>query len=202
MSVCSPGAFLPTYMLHEHESRAAEFVLDLKDTEEFLAASSQVGAGALRSGPGHGSRLQSDSDPRPAGQCILLDKSYEWFAGPSERIRNRLPPLGLEVCGGQPDLPFAVRARDGFPDFDGSNLLVFVDDVFEFCAEPAFRHGRLRAGSAEAAHGSFEVVFHVRVPAMIVRRFYAPAFQRLTASTPFERALLFRFRIVPRSRAQ
>ena len=27
---------LPTYMLHEHESRAAEFVLDLKATEEFL----------------------------------------------------------------------------------------------------------------------------------------------------------------------
>ena len=27
---------LPTYMLHEHESRAAEFVLDLQATESFL----------------------------------------------------------------------------------------------------------------------------------------------------------------------
>ena len=27
---------LPTYMLHEHESRAAEFVLDLRAAEEFL----------------------------------------------------------------------------------------------------------------------------------------------------------------------
>ena len=70
-----------------------------------------------------------------------------------------MPPLGLEVCGGHPDLPFTVRTRDGFPDFDGGNLLVFVDHVFEFRAEPALRHGGLRAGAAEAAHGPFEVIF-------------------------------------------
>ena len=28
-----------------------------------------------------------------------------------------------------------TRTRDGFPDFDGSNLLIFVEDVFEFRAE-------------------------------------------------------------------
>ena len=63
---------------------------------------------------------------------------------------------------------FTVRTRDGFPDFDGGNLLVFVDHVFEFRAEPALRHGGFRAGSGEAAHGPFEVIFHVRVPTTIV----------------------------------
>jgi len=78
-----------------------------------------------------------------------------------------LPPLSLEVCGGHRDLLFTVRTRDGFPDFDGSNLLVLIDNVFEFRGEPALRLGGLRAGSAEAAHGSFEVIFHVRVPTTI-----------------------------------
>ena len=82
-----------------------------------------------------------------------------------------MPPLSLEVCGGHPDLPFTVRTRDGFPDFDGGNLLVFVDHVFEFRAEPVLRHGGLRAGSAEAAHGPFEVIFHVRVPTTFVWKF-------------------------------
>ena len=80
------------------------------------------------------------------------------------------------MCGDHPDLPFTIRTRDGFPDFDGSHLLVLIDDVFEFRAEPALRHGRLRAGSAEAAHGSFAIIFHVRVPTTIASRFYAPAF--------------------------
>ena len=79
-----------------------------------------------------------------------------------------MPPLGLEVCGSHPDLPFTVRTRDGFPDFDGGNLLVFVDHVFEFGAEPALRRGGLRVGSAEAAHSPFEVIFHVRVPTTFV----------------------------------
>ena len=87
-----------------------------------------------------------------------------------------MPPLGREVCGGHPDLPFTVRTRDGFPDFDGGELLVFVEHVFEFGAEPALRHGGLRAGSAEAAHGPFEVIFHVRVPKSFGQQFYAPAF--------------------------
>ena len=34
----------------------------------------------------------------------------------------------------------------------------------------------LRAGSAEAAHGSFEAIFHVRVPTTSASRLYAPAF--------------------------
>ena len=67
-----------------------------------------------------------------------------WLGEPSRRIRNGLPPLGLEVCGGHPDLPFTARTRDGFPDFDGGQLLVFVDYVFEFGAEPALRHGGSR----------------------------------------------------------
>ena len=87
-----------------------------------------------------------------------------------------MPPLSLEVCGGHPDLPFTVRTRDGFPDFDGRHLLVLIDDVFEFRAEPALGLGGLRARSAEAAHGSFEIIFHVRVPTTIASRFYAPAF--------------------------
>ena len=87
-----------------------------------------------------------------------------------------MPPLSLEVCGDHPDLPFTVRTRDGFPDFDGSHLLVLIDNVFEFRAEPALRLGGLRARSAEAAHGSFEIIFHVRVPTTIASRFYAPAF--------------------------
>ena len=87
-----------------------------------------------------------------------------------------MPPLSLEVYGGHPDLPFTVRTRDGFPDFDGGNLLVLIDNVFEFRTEPASRRGGLRAGSAEAAHGSFELIFHVRVPTTIASRFYAPPF--------------------------
>ena len=87
-----------------------------------------------------------------------------------------MPPLGLEVCDGHPDLPFTVRTRDGFPDFDGGNLLVFVDYVFEFRAEPASRHGGLRAGSAEAALRPFEVIFHVGAPTTFVQEFYARAF--------------------------
>ena len=87
-----------------------------------------------------------------------------------------MPTLSLKVCSGLPDLPFTVRARDGFPDLDGSNVLILIDNVFEFRAEPASRLGRLRAGSAEAAHGSFEVIFHVRVPTAIASGFYAPAF--------------------------
>ena len=97
-------------------------------------------------------------------------------AEPSRRIRNGLPATGLEVCGGHPDLPFTVRTRDGFPDFDGGHLLVFVEHVFEFGAEPALRYGGLRAGCAEAAHGPFEVIFHVRVPTPFVQKFQAPAF--------------------------
>ena len=93
------------------------------------------------------------------------------FAEPSKRFRNGLPSLGLEVCGGHPDLPFTGRTRDGFPDFDGGQLLVFVDYVFKFGAEPALRHGGLRAGSAEAAHGPFEVIFHVRVPTTVGWKF-------------------------------
>ena len=69
-----------------------------------------------------------------------------------------------------------VITRDGFPDFDGSHLLVVIDDVFEFRAEPALRLGGLRARSAEAAYGSFEIIFHVRVPTTTASKFYAPAF--------------------------
>ena len=62
---------------------------------------------------------------------------------------------------------FTVRTRDGFPDFDGSNLLVLIDNVFEFRGEPALRLGGLRARSAEAALRPFEVIFHVRVPTAV-----------------------------------
>ena len=109
-----------------------------------------------------------DPDGVRLSSCIRLDKSYDWVAEPSKRIRIGLPPLGLEVCGGHPDLPFTLGTRDGFPDFDGGNLLVFVDHVFEFRAEPALRNGGLCAGSAEAAYGPFEVIVHVRVPTAFV----------------------------------
>ena len=48
------------------------------------------------------------------------------------------------MCGGHPDFPSTVRTRDGFPDFDGSHLLVLIDDVFEFRAEPPSRLGTVR----------------------------------------------------------
>ena len=143
---------LPTYMLHEHESRAAEFVLDQRARSRASSARrSPSRAGASRSGPG----LRGRSRERCDWSITPLAKQpfHRWRTGDQAMLASEPVTIAgfIDHRGPRPLDELRVELADGEERTVQRTELTSVFDVIQGHYDVRARSTSLAAGSTRAS---------------------------------------------------